>query len=153
MGTFYCNHLCETIFGQAIHNNQYNIILSGKNSNHLSINENWMDQLKNSLFRFGCEALDIYFIHYLEYDVWEKHFLLNNVIDEVKRAKKEGLIKYLGFSSHDSPEEVKKLIDTRLFDAVILTYNLLNRTYEESLHHAFEKGMGVIIMNPLAGGY
>ena len=152
-GTFYCNHLCETIFGQAIGNSEHNnIILSGKNSSHLCINEKWTDQLKNSLFRFGCEVLDIYFIHYLDYNVWEKHFILDNVIDEVNRAKEEGLIKYLGFSSHDSPEKVRKLIDSGLFDAVILAYNLINRNYEDTLHYAFEKGMGVIIMNPLAGG-
>ena len=153
VGTFYCNHLCETIFSQVIiQKNGQNIILSGKNSSHISNNENWTDQLKNSLFMFGCEVLDIYFIHYLDYDVWEKHFILDNVIDEVNRAKEEGLIKYVGFSSHDSPEKVRKLIDTGFFDAVILTYNLLNRTYEDTLHYASGKGMGVIIMNPLAGG-
>jgi len=152
IGTFYCNHRCETIFGQAILDNKHEIILSGKNSSHLSINENWTVQLKNSLFRFGCEALDIYFIHYLDFDIWAKHFIMDNVIDEVNRAKNEGLIKYLGFSSHDTPEKIRKLLDTGVFDAVILTYNLMNRTYEDTVHYAFEKGMGVIIMNPLAGG-
>jgi predicted aldo/keto reductase-like oxidoreductase len=152
VGTFYCHHQCEAAFGQAIKGLEHKIIISGKNSSHQSIHENWTDQLKNTLSQFGRDALDIYFIHYLNKLDWDRHFIQEGVIDQVEQAKNEGFIKYLGFSSHDTPEHIRYLIDTGSFDAIILSYNFLNRTYEDTMKYAFEKGLGVIIMNPLAGG-
>ena len=108
VGTFYCHNLCEEAFGLAISSLSNNIVLSGKNSTHQSVNENWTCQLKNTLHHFNREALDIYFIHYLEQQMWERHFIKGGVVEEVNRAKRDGLIKYLGFSSHDTPENIKK---------------------------------------------
>ncbi len=152
VGTFYCNFRCETIFGQAVRNLKNNIILCAKNSSHQTVNGNWTIQLQNSLVKLDIQELDMYFIHYLDYDVWENYFIREQHIDNIIKTKKEGLIRYLGFSSHDTPVNVRKLIDTELFDSVILSYNLLNRTYEDTIKYACEKGYGVIIMNPLAGG-
>jgi uncharacterized protein len=152
IGTFYCHYQCEAIFGQATHNTKHHIIFSGKNTSHQSPREDWIFQLKNTLHLLDRDALDIYFIHYLDYEDWERYFVQGNGIDQINLAKKEGLIKCLGFSSHDAPESIRKLIDTKLFDAAILSYNFINRTYEDTIHYAWEKGLGVITMNPLAGG-
>jgi len=152
VGTFYCHHQCESAFGQALKGMESEIIIAGKNSSHLSVHEKWTEQLKNTLSHFGRDVLDIYFIHYLNKKDWDEYFMLDGVIDQIEDGRKEGLFKYLGFTSHDSPENIKELIDTEAFDAIILSYNLLNRTYEDTVQYAFEKGLGVIIMNPLAGG-
>lgn len=152
VGTFYCNFRCETFFGQAVRNTKDNIILSAKNSSHQASEKDWTAQLKNTLNKFECKKLDIYFIHYLNYEVWEDYFIRKGNLDKIILAKKEGLIRYLGFSSHDTPDNVRILLDSALFDVVILPYNLLNRNYEDTLQYAREKGCGVIIMNPLAGG-
>ena len=74
------------------------------------------------------------------------------MIDQIHKAKKLGLFKNLGFSSHDSPDNVNKLLKTGIFDTVMLPYNLLQRDYEDSLKLAFKLDLGVMIMNPLAGG-
>lgn len=58
----------------------------------------------------------------------------------------------MGFSSHDKPDNVRQLIDSGAFEAVILPYNLLQREYEATMQYAYESGLGVIAMNPLAGG-
>jgi uncharacterized protein len=153
VGTFYCQNNAEKIFGEAIKRNlNIKIISSGKNTTHQQAAKEWSRQLKNTLGFFRLQSLDTYFIHYLDYEIWLKYFIENNVIEQIIEAKLSGLLKYLGFSSHDSPENIVKLIDSSYFDAVILSYNLLNREYEEVIKYADEKGVGVIIMNPLAGG-
>jgi|WetSurSiteA1Bulk_404760.scaffolds.fasta_scaffold02457_2 uncharacterized protein len=152
IGTFYCHFQCEKVFGLAINDQKPAVILSGKNTTHLSDPGNWTAQLKNTLHLYNREALDFYFIHYLEYKSWEKHFLAEGIIEQVHRARRDGLIRYLGFSSHDTPGNIIKLIDAGPFDAVILSYNMLNRTYEDAIQYAYNRGLGVIVMNPLAGG-
>ena len=47
---------------------------------------------------------------------------------------------------------MKKIIDTRAFEVVLCQYNILDRTNEEAICYAFEKGLGVFVMGPLGGG-
>jgi hypothetical protein len=153
IGTFYCNYHCEKAFGLAtkdISGNQ--LIITGKNSCHQNNNLKWIEQLKQSLDFFHREYFDLYFIHYLTLQQWDKYFREFEVIKQIIKARETGLFRYLGFSSHDSPENVKRIIDTNHFQAIILPYNLLQREYEPVIQYAYQKGMGVIIMNPLAGG-
>jgi predicted aldo/keto reductase-like oxidoreductase len=153
VGTFYCYNRCEKIFSEILNSHlNENIVLSGKNTTHQHNATNWTEQLRNTLRTYNCRSLDVYFIHYLDHEVWIKHFIKGGIIEQIQETRQKGLFKYLGFSSHDTPDNVSKLIDTRYFNAVILSYNLLNREYEEVIKYANEKGLGVIIMNPLAGG-
>lgn len=69
------------------------------------------------------------------------------------------MIKHVCFSSHDTPENLHKLIDTGEFEGLTIQYNLLNMQYgtlrksnEDVILHANEAGMGVIVMGPIAGG-
>lgn len=68
------------------------------------------------------------------------------------KAKEEGLISHISFSFHDSPEVMKKIIDTKVFEAVLCQYNILDRTNQEAICYAAEKGLGVFVMGPLGGG-
>ena len=153
VGTFYCHGHCENVYGLATSTiSSENLLVCGKNTMHLSYNPNWLDQLKNSLLLFKRNSFDLYFLHYLNFENWQTYFFDVRVLDQIKQAKDSGLIRHLGFSSHDTPANVSKLIDTEMFEAVILSYNLLRRKHEETLKYAHQKGLGVIIMNPLAGG-
>jgi len=55
------------------------------------------------------------------------------------KAKQEGLIRHMCFSSHDKPESIKKLIDTSEFDGMLVQYNLLDRRNEEAIACIHEK--------------
>jgi predicted aldo/keto reductase-like oxidoreductase len=101
---------------------------------------------------FNRESFDIYFIHYLNLQHWQSYFLEKGIVDQVLEAKKQGLYRYLGFSSHDTPDNACRILDTGLFDAVILPFNLLQREHRLTMAFAQQKGIGVIVMNPLAGG-
>ena len=67
-------------------------------------------------------------------------------------AMKKGYIWRRGFSSHDTPENVKKFINTGEFSAMVLSYNWLNRDMADIIAYGAQKGLGVSVMNPIGGG-
>lgn len=152
VGTFYCHGFCEEVFGEATKDiPRDRLLVSGKNTTHQSNSQSWLDQLANSLNLFHREYFDMYFLHYLDYKHWARHFPGTGVIDQIHEAFKRGLIRHLAFSSHDSPENIRKLIDTGMFDALLLQFNIINRRNEDVLKYAHENGLGVFTMSALAG--
>ncbi|MFA5863321.1 MAG: aldo/keto reductase [Phycisphaerae bacterium] len=73
-------------------------------------------------------------------------------LEAIRRAKDEGLIHFVGFTGHDTPENFNKCVETGLFDTLTIPYSLLNRTYEPTIKRAGERGLGVVAMCPVAGG-
>jgi uncharacterized protein len=153
IGTFYCHFQSEKIFGSVLLTNPgKKLNIAAKNNTHQLNSPDWIGQLNNTLKIYGCDSLDLYFLHYLDYETWINYFKNGCIYDQIREARRLNLFKYLGFSSHDTPENIIRLIDAKVFSSVILSYNLLNRDYENVIKYANEQGMGVIIMNPLAGG-
>lgn len=153
VGTFYCHGHCERAFGLALEGISTNgIVACGKNATHQSRDPDWSSQLDRTRRLLGWDRLDLYFLHNLHLKEWRSWFLERGIYRQVQRAQQNGVIRHLGFSSHDTPENVKTLIDTDLFAAVILPYNLIRREYEAVMIHAHRKELGVMVMNPLAGG-
>ncbi|MDD5673793.1 MAG: aldo/keto reductase, partial [Chitinivibrionales bacterium] len=74
------------------------------------------------------------------------------VLDALRQAQNEGLVKHIGFTGHDTPENFIRCIETGLFDSITVPYNLINRTYEGLIARARELGIGVVAMCPVAGG-
>jgi predicted aldo/keto reductase-like oxidoreductase len=96
------------------------------------------------------------------------HFLLWTLMDEkmFRRAvqkgglydaalklRADGLIKHIGASLHMRPDEIVKVIESGLFEFVLVSYNLLNFFEMQTvLDRAAEKNVDVAVMNPLCGG-
>jgi len=72
-------------------------------------------------------------------------------IDGVRKLMDGGIIDHFGFSSHDSPENIKIYIDSGEFELAILSYSIIDTTYEDVINYANRKGLGVIAMKPLYG--
>ncbi|MDL2216671.1 aldo/keto reductase [Desulfovibrio sp. OttesenSCG-928-M14] len=69
------------------------------------------------------------------------------------KAKEEGLVEHICFSTHCTGEEIEKIIDDGYFEGVTLGYNAINFKFRErGLLAAKRRGLGVAIMNPLGGG-
>ena len=74
------------------------------------------------------------------------------VMEALQRLIGEGIVGHVGFTSHDTPENVVKIIESGMFESCTLQYNLLNRSYERALDAAGERGVAVVVMGPLHGG-
>ena len=102
-----------------------------------------------------------YFDYYLLHDVGRDHidkFKELHCFEYLKQKKEEGIIRHLGFSSHEDAEHVDKfLTDHPEFEFIQLQINYLDwnsegvqsrKCYEAAVKH----GMDVVVMEPVKGG-
>lgn len=130
------------------------ILLSTKNNlgGDMTV-EGWWSRLNTSLEQLDTDYIDFYqVVHGLGWDVYNDFLVKGGGMEAVRKAKDQGLIKYICFSCHDTPANMIKLIDTGEFDGFTIQYNLLDRANEEPIAYAHEKGMGVVVMGPVGGG-
>jgi predicted aldo/keto reductase-like oxidoreductase len=108
--------------------------------------------LEHQLWRQRREHFDLYLFHGIGWDNWHEIDKKTGWFDDMRRAKAEGLIKHVGMSFHDTPENMIRLIDTGWFELVTCQYNYLDRVNHEAVQYAHDKGLGVVVMGPVGGG-
>ncbi len=150
----YGNGRSERLVGQAIKGRRDQVYISTKNPLRDTTAKGWRERLEQSLANLDVDYIDFYVLyHDTRWERFDKEFRVpGGPLDEAFKARDEGLIRHFTFSSHDTPENIRKLIDTGLFEGMIVQYNLLDRRNEEVIAYAHEKGMGVQIMGPVGGG-
>lgn len=113
----------------------------------------WRAKLETSLQRLDTSYIDFILFHGLSWAEFDQVISKPDMaLAEARKAQAEGLVRHICFSSHDSEDNIIKLIDTHEFAAMLVQYNYLDRHNEPAITHAEENGMGVVIMGPVAGG-
>ncbi|MFW6006837.1 MAG: aldo/keto reductase [Bacillota bacterium] len=148
----YCNQKSEIAVGKALKGWRDKVYLSTKNPVKNASGSEWREKLETSLRKLDTDYIDFYHMWGLSWDQYQKMKVDKGPVDEAYKAKEEGLIKHISFSSHDSAENIIKLIDTGHFSSMLVQYNLLNRSNEKAIVHAKDNGLGVVIMGPIGGG-
>ncbi|QSZ67031.1 aldo/keto reductase [Methanofollis aquaemaris] len=110
--------------------------------------------LDEQLRRLGTDHLDAYLVHALTRRRWNKLWDLevDTFLDE---AKADGRIRYAGFSFHDDLPTFTRIVDEYAWDLCQVQYNYLDEHYQagtEGVRYAAEKGLAVVVMEPLRGG-
>ncbi|HMA66093.1 MAG TPA: aldo/keto reductase [Chitinispirillaceae bacterium] len=106
------------------------------------------------LERLQTDYLDMYLFHMLNETNFEKLKQMN-LISKMEKARADGKIKHIGFSFHDTLPVFKKIIDFYPWDMAQIQYNYLDTNIQatsEGLQYAHNKGIAVVIMEPLKGG-
>ncbi|MBP3543314.1 MAG: aldo/keto reductase [Lachnospiraceae bacterium] len=109
---------------------------------------------EEQMARLQVDYVDFYLLHALSKERWDK-LLEIGILDYCEELKKQGKIKYLGFSFHDSYEVFEEILTYRAWDFCQIQYN-----YMDTEHQAGDKGyalaekLGVpmVIMEPIKGG-
>ena len=149
----YCGGESEVVVGKALKGWRDEVTLSTKNNYHGNDPKEWRSVLEQSMRKLDVDTIDVYNFHSIglkTFREWET--LDRSPIDEMFRAKDEGLIEHIGFSCHDSPDNMIELLDSGMFESMILQYNLLNTANEKVIAHAHSKNIGIIVMGPVGGG-
>ncbi|MDR0999360.1 MAG: aldo/keto reductase [Clostridiales bacterium] len=107
------------------------------------------------LSRLHTDYIDYYLIHNIsDLTAWERVVALG--IEKWIAAKKaSGQIRQIGFSFHGAQAEFVKILDAYAWEFCQIQYNYMNENYQaglKGLKKANEKGLPVIIMEPLLGG-
>lgn len=111
-------------------------------------------RIDESLLRLGVDYLDFYQVWNVnDPDAWELATRRGGMVDGIKRAVDEGLVRHIGFTTHEKPEALLRYLDEAEWCEILLvSYNLLKRDYEPVLEKAKDLGIGTIVMNPVGGG-
>jgi len=110
--------------------------------------------LNAQLERLQTDTIDFYLLHALNKTNWPNLRDLG-VIEWAEKAIASGRIRYLGFSFHDDLSVFKEIVDAYDWTFCQIMYNYMDTEFQagrEGLHYAANKGMAVIVMEPLRGG-
>lgn len=116
-----------------------------------------MPLFRRQLKACGVEYFDLYLMHALDAANYP-HFQACRAFETAVQLKQEGLIRHLGFSFHDSPDMLDRILTEHPeTEAVQLQFNYLDaddeqvqsmKAYEVCRKH----GKPVIVMEPVKGG-
>jgi predicted aldo/keto reductase-like oxidoreductase len=119
-------------------------------------------QLEQSLTRLKTSHIDLVQIHeVIRMGDPEQAFQPGNIVDVLVQAKKEGKIRFIGFTGHKSPDIHLHMIETAdkhgfTFDTVQMPVNALDEHFnsfgQKVIPEAHKRGMAVIGMKPLSNG-
>jgi predicted aldo/keto reductase-like oxidoreductase len=115
--------------------------------------EDFLSKFSISLSRLQMDYVDILYVHdisnpeYLEY---------KPILNAVKKLKKDGKIRFMGFSTHRNETEVINAAAATVdWDVILTSYNF-QQTYrkelDSALHKAAGSGIGIVAMKTMAGG-
>lgn len=151
---FYCDDQSEIIFGKAIREfkkMKKPFYVSSKCGE--ADGDKFRASLEKTLSRLGLNTIDFFHVWcLLSMEEWERR-KKGGAVDAIFKAKEEGLIRHVFFSSHQSGDEIKAIINDRPFDGVTFGFNAINFPFrEEGIKAVEESGIGLTVMNPLGGG-
>jgi predicted aldo/keto reductase-like oxidoreductase len=115
-----------------------------------------LDKIFNEeLKRLRTDYVDYYLMHMLtDVNAWERMKSLG-ILEWIEEKKKSGAIRQVGFSYHGNSQIFCDLVDAWDWDFCQIQYNYMDEHTQagrRGLYHAHEKGIPVIIMEPLRGG-
>jgi predicted aldo/keto reductase-like oxidoreductase len=111
--------------------------------------------LEQQLERLKTDHVDFYLVHGLDGDAWDRMRDLG-IREFLDKARARGLIRFPAFSFHGAKADFPRIIDE--YDQWAfgqLIYNYVDLDFQvgyAGLRYAAEKGVGVVVMEPLKGG-
>jgi uncharacterized protein len=117
-----------------------------------------MRQLEDSLRRLQTDYLDLWQIHECAYyNDPERHFAKGGVVEALERARKDGKVRYVGFTGHKDPEIHMEMLSYKFpFDSCQLPLNGFDATFRSFeqvvLPELKKQGIAALGMKSFAAG-
>lgn len=110
---------------------------------------------EEQLRRLRTNYVDYYLMHMLtDVHTWERLKELG-ILEWLKEKQESGAIRQVGFSYHGNSDMFCRLVDVYEWDFCQIQYNYMDENSQagrRGLQYAYEKGLPVVIMEPLRGG-
>jgi predicted aldo/keto reductase-like oxidoreductase len=144
----------ETAVGEALGDGyRERVILQTKSPTWLIDKpEDYNKYLDEQLKKLRTDCIDSYLFHSLNKKNFENTVRGMDLVERAERARDAGKVRHICFSFHDDAGNLRELVDAGIGEAMLVQYNLLDRSNEETMAYAASRGMGVMIMGPVGGG-
>jgi uncharacterized protein len=115
----------EKRMGRAIEDRRDSVFLMTKVCTHGRSAAVAMRQLEESLRRLRTDYLDLWQVHEcVYYNDPDRHFMRGGVVEALDRAKRQGKVRYVGFTGHKDPDILLRMLSFDYpFDACQLPLN------------------------------
>lgn len=111
--------------------------------------------LATQLERLQLDSVDFYLLHSLDERHW-REVVEHGQLASAERALADGRIGHLGFSYHGTTELFPQIVEaTDLWEFCQIQLNYMDEEFQAGRHGlelAAERGLGVIVMEPVRGG-
>lgn len=147
----------EKRLGKALAGRRGDVFLMTKVCTHGRDAKVAMRQLEESLRRLKTDYLDLWQVHEVAYyNDPERHFMKGGVIEALDKAKRQGKVRFVGFTGHKDPAlHLRMLSYGYPFDTVQMPLNVFDasfRSFEQRVLPELERrGIGAIGMKSLGG--
>ena len=148
----------ESALGEIFSKNQVRekVYIATKLPHYLIKSREGMERLFNEhLKRLKTDYIDYYLMHMLtDVQTWEKLKRMG-ILDFLEEKKRSGAIRQIGFSYHGNANMFCQLVDAYDWDFCQIQYNYMDEHTQagrKGLQYAAQKGLPVVIMEPLRGG-
>ena len=132
------------------------VYIASKLPHYLIKSVEGMEKLfQEQLSRLRTDHIDYYLIHMLTDTATWRRLEALGIRQWLEEKRQNGQIRQIGFSYHGNSEVFCDLVDAYDWDFCQIQYNYMDEFTQagrRGLHHAAEKGLPVVIMEPLRGG-
>jgi predicted aldo/keto reductase-like oxidoreductase len=148
----------EARMGKAIKDRRQRVFLMTKVCTHGRDAKTAMRQLEQSLTRLKTDYLDLWQIHECAYyNDPERHFAPGGVVEALELARKQGKVRFVGFTGHKDPEIHLEMLSYQFpFDSCQLPLNGFDATFRSFeqlvLPELKKQGIAPIGMKSFGGG-
>jgi aryl-alcohol dehydrogenase-like predicted oxidoreductase len=148
----------EIRMGKAIKDRRQKVFLMTKVCTHGRDAKTAMRQLEQSLRRLKTDYLDLWQIHECAYyNDPERHFAKGGVVEALEGARKQGKVRFVGFTGHKDPEIHLEMLSYQFpFDSCQLPLNGFDATFRSFeqlvLPELIKQGIAPLGMKSFAAG-
>lgn len=105
------------------------------------------DSLEESLHQLRTDYIDLYMVHYADREILE----MDEVAAVFSSLRDKGIVRSIGVSVY-KPGETAIAIDSGVWDAIQLPFNLMDQSHGIHFPRAMASGVGVIVRSVLMRG-
>jgi len=144
--------------GEALQGCRHRVFLMSKVCTHGRDRKTAMRQLEQTLKRLRTDYLDLWQVHEVIHDNDpDLHFAKGGVIEALEQARREGKVRFVGFTGHKDPAiHLKMLAHHYSFDTCQFPLNPFDATFrsfeQQVLPEVLRQGIAPLGMKSLGGG-
>ncbi len=158
IGHNYLKSKCEEIYKLAfkeLKRQNISYYSSSKTMSTIDFNaEGAYKRVISALKNMEIEKIDFFYVwSIMSLEEYRSIMGKDGIYNGLLKAKNEGLIDHILFSNHAPVNEAVEIIKDGAFEGITISYNVLNYgAMQPIIDEANKANMGIMVMNPLAGG-